>query len=315
MREQRKFAERAKTLSSNEVRKKYFIVTEGEKTEQLYFAMIESHRETLGINPLIEFIPLVRNVSEDGWSNPQKIVDRLIQNLSESASGCISFENLINALIEYLFDENLLSPNVSQKSVWNTLSLNCIQLFNVSLSDTVTDVPSTCAALLASTSQPIALNVVVNDLPKIIGNQRITYSAGIDKICLIIDRDRNSFKSNPGNDQYAYVLAACKDNSFGFYLSNPCFEFWLLLHFSEVLSLDKNKLLSNQKVTSERRYVESELRKLFPGYTKSKYNAEALAPFVDNAIKNERAFCEDAALLESSLGSRVGLLIEEMRSR
>ena len=110
--EQRKFAERAKTLSSNEVRKKYFIVTEGEKTEQLYFAMIESRRETLGINPLIEFIPLVRNVSEDGWSNPQKIVDRLIQNLSESASGCISYENLINALIEYLFDENLLSPNV-----------------------------------------------------------------------------------------------------------------------------------------------------------------------------------------------------------
>ena len=125
---------------------------------------------------------------------------------------------------------------------------------------------------------------VVDDVSKIIKEQAITYAEGLDKICFIIDRDRESFVSHPENDQYSYVLNKCKDNGFGFYLTNPCFEFWLLLHFDEVMNLDMGQLLENPKVTSKRRYTEQQLRALMPRFTKSKYDVDMLMQRIDKEL-------------------------------
>ena len=101
---------------------------------------------------------------------------------------------------------------------------------------------------------------------------------------------------------------------FELYVTNPCFEFWLLLHFDEVFNLDKDKLLENPKITAKRRYVEHELRSLWPGYKKNSYRAERLMKNIDNAINNEKKFCEDIVGLENSIGSNIGKLISEMRT-
>ena len=82
-------------------------------------------------------------------------------------------------------------------------------------------------------------------MPRIINNRSIVYEEGFDKICFIIDRDRESFVSHESNNQYSYVLEKCGENGFGFYLTNPNFEFWLLLHFDDVEALDNNMLLEN----------------------------------------------------------------------
>ena len=42
-------------------------------------------------------------------------------------------------------------------------------------------------------------------------------------------------------------------------MSNPTFEFWLMLHFSEVENEDKNKMLENKYVSKSRRYLEKRL--------------------------------------------------------
>ena len=103
-------------------------------------------------------------------------------------------------------------------------------------------------------------------------------------------------------------------------MSNPCFEFWLLLHFDEVMDLDKDKLLANEKVTTGRRYAEYELRRIFeqhqvlPRYTKSRYNTAELLSRIDKAIQNETKFCEDEDKIENEVGSCVGLLIKELKS-
>ena len=56
--------------------KKYFLVYEGKETEEIYFEGVNQNRSMIGINPLIELVPVVRSYSEEGWSNPKKIVDR-----------------------------------------------------------------------------------------------------------------------------------------------------------------------------------------------------------------------------------------------
>ena len=98
------------------------------------------------------------------------------------------------------------------------------------------------------------------------------------------------------------------------YITNPCFEFWLLLHFDEVFDLDQDKLLENPKITANRRYVEQELRRIWPGYKKSSYRAEELVKNIDNAINNEKKFCENVEELENSVGSNIGKLIIDMRA-
>lgn len=81
MRESRTFAKRTKIRSSDEAEKKYFLVYEGSDTERIYFEAVNNLKSDIGINPLIELVPLVRSYSEYTWSNPKKMLDMVICNL------------------------------------------------------------------------------------------------------------------------------------------------------------------------------------------------------------------------------------------
>ena len=48
-------------------------------------------------------------------------------------------------------------------------------------------------------------------------------------------------------------------------------------------------------------------------YPKSKYDSEELLRRIDKAVVNEKQFCEDDIELEHSVGSKVGMLVEELR--
>ena len=183
------------------------------------------------------------------------------------------------------------------------------------LENTVKNIEEDCITLLSIITKKVFLvkEEIANILEKVlenIGNQQITYSEDIDKMCLIVDRDKKSFKE----EQYNYVKEECKRKNFKFYVTNPCFEFWLLLHFDEVHSINREKLLENKRASSKVRYVESELKKYFP-YNKNKYNAELLIEKIDLAIENEKRFCEDIEELKDKLGSNIGLLIKELKEK
>ena len=181
------------------------------------------------------------------------------------------------------------------------------------LSEDVDDINNVCNLICEELQKEYQIEHIISNISNIIKEGGLTYAEGFDKICLIVDRDRESFVSVPENDQYAYVVERCKEKDFGLYVTNPCFEFWLLLHFDKVFEVDKNKLLENPKVTANRRYTEQELRRIWPGYKKSSYRAEELVREIDKAIENEKQFCEDIVSLKNSVGSNLGKLIENMR--
>ena len=316
MREKKNFAQRTNALENAEIKRKYFLVYEGEETEQIYFDAIDENKVKLRISPLIELVPIVRSYSEQGWSNPQKILDRVLLNLKEEKSSKVSYETLLNWIMEYLLDTlNLSCRNIVVKKYWSILEGVCKENLNAQLIDITPDVDSSCQEILKKFIEKAKIECNLDNAAEIIRKHAISYEDGFDKICFIIDRDRNSFVSHPDNDQYGYVLKQCREYGFGFYLTNPCFEFWLLLHFNEVMNMDEEKLLENKKGAGKRSFTENELRKLMPGYKKSKYNVDILLSKIDMAIKNEKKFCEDEEKLECTLGSRVGLLIEEMRNQ
>lgn len=314
MRESRTFAERTKVLKTDEATKKYFLVYEGSDTEVIYFDAIQNLREDIGINPLIELIPIIRSFSEEGWSNPKKILDRVIENLQESKEKLISYESLLNRIMDYLYETKVITTSkVLARNIWKTMQQTCVEILQNSLDDVVEDIESSCNTLIEALKDEYEVVNIVEDISGIIKEGGLTYEEGFDQICLIVDRDKESFLSTPENNQYKYVLDKCREMGFRFCVTNPCFEFWLLLHFDEVFGLDKEKLLDNPKVTAKRRYAENELRKIYPGYDKSSYQAEILVKDVDKAIENEKKFCEDIEELEYSVGSNIGKLIEHMK--
>ncbi len=315
MREKRIFAERTKVFVSDKTLKKYFLVYEGTETEAIYFEAVNSQRENIEINPLIEIIPMIRSYSEDGWSNPKKILDRIIENLEESRTNHITYETLLNRIMDYFYETKVITTSKTYaRSIWKTMCRSCEEKCLKKLNAFVEDIEKSCNLILKALQEEYGLQHVIADISDIIKEGGFTYAEGFDRICLIIDRDRKSFVSTPISNQYRYVIDKCKEMGFGLYITNPCFEFWLLLHFDGVFDLDKDMLLENPKITAKRRYVEQELRKIWPGYKKSSYRAEELVKNINNAINNEKKFCEDVEGLENSVGSNIGKLIVDMRA-
>ena len=141
-----------------------------------------------------------------------------------------------------------------------------------------------------------------------IENNTIIYDKEIDKVCFIFDRDPQNFKDY----QYDEFINECKSNAFCPYISNPTFEFFLLLHSDNIFTLNKDEMLLNKKENMRgKRFLEKKLSELF-GFNKSHINFNILKNNIKKAIKNEKSFCEDILKLKDKLGSNVGLLIEQM---
>ena len=308
MREKKRFAERSSKSENLTPKKKFFLVFEGEKTESIYFNAIEKYREKLRINSVVQFIPIIRDFSEKGYSNPKKIIECLDRRLLECKTGILSYDTICNCIINYLDENNLMSANnLSKKMVWTTLE-NTLHEGGKDICDLVGDLKEACDFLYLELCK-FSWGKVLSDLDNMIQKERLSYEAGFDKMCIVVDRDKESFTS----EQFTEVLKKCSEKNYSLYVSNPCFEFWLLLHYDGVTELDKNKLKENAKVSRNKRYVELELHKKMKGYKKTKYD-DSIALNVDKAIKNMFKFCYDEKKLIDSVGTNLGRLIEELRS-
>lgn len=205
---------------SKEPKSKYFIVSEGDKTELQYFQGIKENSEEIGIKDLIEIVPVENEDSEYGQSHPLK-----------------KLEN-----------------------------------FNKSLDD-----------------------------------EKFVYSKEIDKVCFIVDRDPQNFKSN----QYDEFLEGVNQYGYFPYVTNPTFEFFLVLHSEEVFNISKDEMLKNEKISNNRRFLEVKLNQIF-GCNKRNIDFQKFKSNIKTAIRNEKSFCEDVKRLKTELGSNVGLLLKEM---
>ncbi len=325
MRERRNFGVRTRDKKDREPHRKYFLVFEGEKTEKIYFDKVIECRKSLNINDLLDLIPIEREYYEQGTSNPKKLVEIFIEDVNLSEVEDISREKLLGWIMGDLIDKcSFLDKENVKEKIWFNLKAIGQKLWGDDLSRKINkdNIDSDCQEIISSLISRMDKQfswpeIVINIGEGIALNHNITYDPELDKVCFIVDRDRKSFKE----DQYRETMEICKKNKYGFYVSNPCFEFWLLLHFQESRNLsdeEKKKLLENKKSygnrkTPRRTYAENKLRGLLAGYTKNNYDVAKIISRVPDAIENEKMFCEDEALLINEVGSRIGILFQELR--
>ena len=210
-------------------------------------------------------------------------------------------------MIDWLLEEQI----ISDKGIYNNKNLKaeCLTLFESE--NTIVELTETSGVISDFLTTELNISDSVKQIEEYIKRQFVTYEEGYDKICLIADRDKQSFKE----EQYDYVVKTCKEKGYSFYVSNPCFELWLLLHYDEILDMDKEKLHANPKETSraKKRFLEKQLSSLMGGYNKNNLQFSKIADKVCRAIENEKYFCEDIDELKTELGCNIGLLIKEMK--
>lgn len=76
-----------------------------------------------------------------------------------------------------------------------------------------------------------------------------------DRFVVVLDRDTDSHTL----ESLRGICRKCKERGYICCLTNPCFEFWLLLHLVDVQTIcipeERTRLLSNKKVSKKHTYV------------------------------------------------------------
>lgn len=307
MREKRKFGERKDHDVQKEPAKKYFLVFEGKKTEEIYFSELNKNLKRINENHLIEIVPIVRCFDEDGFSNPQIIVDLLSKNLEEKSTGMYSYDTIINYIVDYLIDNNSINHiNIGRKILVEVLKKS-IEHGGHNLNDKTGDYSKVCD-LICEDLKKYGITEVADNIEQIMNWAEISYDKHFDKICIIVDRDEKSFTIS----QYDYVLNKCKKKEYYLCVTNPCFEFWLLMHFDDVFDIEEREIKENKKVSSQKRFLEKELEKRMNNYKKNNYNAKELVMNIEKAINNSRKYCDDIYELKYKIGSNLADLINDI---
>ena len=136
-----------------------------------------------------------------------------------------------------------------------------------------------------------------------------------DEFWLIIDRDdwQTVHKVN-----FQEIADECKRyGNVHLALSNPCFEFWLLLHLirKEDIPVDiQNKLLVNDKISKNKNFIDQYLADVIDnnrGYNKIP-NPRIFMDKIHTAIANAKVLSIDGEDFPCGLGSDVYRLVEKL---
>lgn len=129
-----------------------------------------------------------------------------------------------------------------------------------------------------------------------------------DELWMIIDTDR--WKNIPK------IIEACNDLENMFVaVSNPCFEFWLLLHIKDIQEYneDELELLLKNKKAGNRNFVDTKIVEIVGSYNKTNLKTEDFLPHIDTAVLRAKNLDQPQEEYPTKLGSHIYKLIEKLK--
>lgn len=265
-----------------DLQKIIFLSVEGNVTEKEYFDGVSLNRENLGIDSRID-VEVLKRRRNDTNSAPQQVIELLEEYIRLREYGK---ENLIEDIPEEFVEkygiefiqQYLCAPNELPKKKRN--------LF-------ITD--------LMKIGYDINYRKYLNK-----------YNSKLDEFCILIDRDMQTHSEINMQECIDY----CKAKGYKCYIANPCFEFWLLLHLSDVeieYSDKMHLIMENAKVSDSHTYVSkavSDRAHHGKGGINFKKN---YMPMIDVAIQRAKRMPSDENALVNSIGCNLWKLLEDMK--
>lgn len=268
--------ERPETQS---IKRVVFLSVEGEVTERRYFEFVRESRETLGIKSVVEIHVLRRG---DSSSSPEKVVE-LLENYLEVRNNN-DFLAEVDKLELKHYDKEFIHKYLEAP---DTIDVKEKRQFEGFLKEEQLDL-----------TYLLFLN-------KFKGSD----NGENDVFGIVIDRDAG----NHSPENMARIFDECDEKGYRCFLTNPRFEFWLLLHVADVKSEypdELEKMLDFNDETVDKHLLEKTgggkkiQRKTFDTY---------FLPNIDTAIERANGLCTSRNELLDQLGSTLGELFEPLR--
>lgn len=268
--------ERPETQS---IKRVVFPSVEGEVTERRYFEFVRESRETLGIKSVVEIHVLRRG---DSSSSPEKVVE-LLENYLEVRNNN-DFLAEVDKLELKHYDKEFIHKYLEAP---DTIDVKEKRQFEGFLKEEQLDL-----------TYLLFLN-------KFKGSD----NGENDVFGIVIDRDAG----NHSPENMARIFDECDEKGYRCFLTNPRFEFWLLLHVADVKSEypdELEKMLDFNDETVDKHLLEKTgggkkiQRKTFDTY---------FLPNIDTAIERANGLCTSRNKLLDQLGSTLGELFELLR--
>jgi hypothetical protein len=162
---------------------------------------------------------------------------------------------------------------------------------------------------LPGDSEPIA---VLRNLENYIKN-KYDFNEGTDILWLVIDRESVEARKN----NIKKIVPECHKKGYSIALSNPLFEFWLLLHVTSIEKYNPKIIFKNEWVNASknRRFIDKELSNILTnGFNKrkGKFNQDIVnLKNLKRALSQEKQFTSSYPDILDKLGSNIGELIND----
>ncbi len=263
-------------------KKVFFISVEGNVTEKQYLQGVSRYKDELGINALVNVQVLERRKSDTN-SAPSQVIDLLEEYLDLRTLDKDKMINEIPSNLIKKYGQSVIKQFIDDASQIDEATRSFI---NTELTKYGYDL-----------EYRKYLNKFDNEL---------------DEFCILIDRDAKTHSEA----NMIECISHCRDKNYTCYVTNPCFEFWLLLHFSNVIEEYADKLgtiKDNKKVSNAHTYVSNELSKKAHHGKKIQDFETTYLPRIDDAIAHAKAFPSEVNELVNNVGCNIWKLIEKMR--
>jgi hypothetical protein len=234
-----------------------FLSVEGNKTEEQYFTFVEKYRNQLGIKNGVHIHSLKRS-KHDNLSAPENVLELLEEYLELRNAECLP-ERLRRAIpSEYSYDFIVDYVN-GNSNVEDNRIIRFEQLLNA-----------------------VGIDLEYDFFLK-------EYKGHNDVFGIVIDRDYKSHSL----EQMKGIMQQCNDKGYKCFVTNPLFEFWLLLHLTDIKKTfgpDLSEFLINNSVSNQHTFTSEKVSEL-AGHAKSIRESIFLKyylPNIDYAIGQAR---------------------------
>ena len=199
-----------------------FLSVEGNVTEQNYFSWLEKYREKLGIKTGVH-VHSLRRGKRDNFSAPTQVLE------------------LLEEYIE--IRESDILPDRMRKVIPTKYTDAFVQQYMKDPDSVDKDKKEQFEMLLKQVGIDLEYQFFVKE-----------YQGQDDLFGVVIDRDYNTHTVMQLNE----IRKQCIEKDYHFFITTPCFEFWLLLHLVDVKKQykgDMQKFRDNEKKTNKHTFT------------------------------------------------------------
>lgn len=135
-----------------------------------------------------------------------------------------------------------------------------------------------------------------------------------DEMWIVIDRESDEPHRKGLIEE---IIPQCNEKKYQIAITNPLFEFWLLLHVDDISNHNKQNLFENKWETEakNRRYIDKQLSEILSGFNKKAGKFPKKMITIENvkrAIAQEKQFKNNIEDILDDLGSNIGSLIQKI---